>query len=246
VKLYFAGAENNLKLLDEMGIENLLLAYPFIKKKKLRIKQNWFIDSGAFSVFTKNLQIDIDEYIEFVLKNDLKLYASLDVIGNESATYKNYLYMKNSKANKQIPAFHYGEDIKYLKIYLKESKYVAIGGVAQLKSNTNKLISFLNKCFSEISKHKDVKIHGYALNNWKILTRYPFYSVDATSWLNPNIYGQHFKFNDGKLKRISHSKPIINKFYDNERKLKASLTEFLKAEKYLTKLWEKRGITWND
>tara|TARA_R100001443_G_scaffold24912_1_gene37562 strand:+ start:204 stop:947 length:744 start_codon:yes stop_codon:yes gene_type:complete len=244
MKLYYAGAENNLKLFKKLNIDSLLMAYPFIKKKSLKIDRNWFIDCGAYSAYTKKLKINIDEYLMFIFKNNLKIYASLDVIGNAELSYKNYLYMKKKKAKRQIPAFHYGEDVKYLKLYLEECDYIAIGGVAQLKSNQNKLKKFLDSCYNEIAKKKKVKVHGYGLNNWKLLLKYPFYSVDATSWLNPNIYGQHFKFEQGKLKRISNDKKIINKFYKNEDRLIASLKEFKKAEKYLTKLWEKRGVIW--
>jgi|TARA_Y100000310_G_C20453192_1_gene701768 hypothetical protein len=246
MKLYFAAAENHLEMFEGMKIDNLLMSFPFIVKKKINVRKTWFIDSGAFSAYTRNIDINIDEYIEFILMNDLEQYASLDVIGNAEETFNNYLYMKKKKAVNQIPAFHYGEDFKYLDIYLKECESVAIGGVAQLKSDRLKLFSFLDSCFNEISKHKNVKIHGYALNNWKILTRYPFYSVDATSWLNPTIYGQHFKYENGKLNRISHNQPFPNRFSDKDYRLKCSVIEFLKAEEYLTELWNKRGIVWNE
>tara|TARA_R100001594_G_scaffold150647_1_gene213060 strand:+ start:5816 stop:6556 length:741 start_codon:yes stop_codon:yes gene_type:complete len=246
MKIYFAGAENNLKLFRKLKIDNLLIAYPFIKKKITNINKKWFIDSGAYSAYTRNINIDIDKYINFILKNKLKQFASLDVIGNPKASYKNYLYMKNKKIKNQIPSFHYGEDLKYLIRYLEENSYIAIGGLVPLKNDKTKMHNFLNNCFNVICKFRDVKIHGYGVNNWEILKKYPFYSVDATSWLNPNIYGQHFKFSNGKLKRIPHTKPATNRFYDSEKKLEASLKEFLKAEKYLTKLWEKRGVIWND
>jgi hypothetical protein len=74
--------------------------------------------------------------------------------------------------------------------------------------------------------------------------RYPFYSVDSTSWLNPSIYGQHFKFDKGKLVRISAKNKPMNVAFSKKKQLIISIKEWLLGEQFITKLWKKRGVRW--
>jgi len=50
-----------------------------------------FLDSGAFSSFTKKVDINIEQYIDFIKSNAdlLDHYSVLDVIGDAKATLKN-------------------------------------------------------------------------------------------------------------------------------------------------------------
>ena len=75
-----------------------------------------FLDSGAYSAWSKGIEINIDEYIEFVkkYKDNLTVYANLDDINSPEKTWENQRYME-SKGLKPLPCFHYGEDVKYLK-----------------------------------------------------------------------------------------------------------------------------------
>ena len=58
-------------------------------------KINLFLDSGAYSAWSKGVTIDIDEYISFIKKNIkyITVYANLDVIGDPEATYRNQKYI---------------------------------------------------------------------------------------------------------------------------------------------------------
>jgi len=246
LKIYFAGAEASLNFFEKINVKNILIAYPFLKRKKINIEKEFFIDSGAFSAYTKGVKIDIEEYIEFIKLKKCKIYAGLDVIGDAEKTKKNILYMKKNGLNEVLPTFHYGEDFKYFEYYLKEFDYIALGGLVKHKSERIKIKKWFNLCFSYLKKFKNKKIHGFGVTNWEYLCSYPFYSVDSTSWQNPHRYGQHFNFEKGKLKRIDFKKISINKFFNKEEQLRRSVENFLKAEGFLTKLWEKRGIVWND
>jgi hypothetical protein len=154
-----------------------------------------FIDSGAFSAWTKGAEINIDEYIAFIKKyrNYISLYANLDVIGDAEASLKNQEYME-AKGLKPIPCFHQGEDLKYLKHYLKKYDYMALGGM--VGSSTSKLVMWLDDIFqSHICNDKGlpkIKVHGFGITSLSLMLRYPWYSVDSTSWVMTGRFGGIF------------------------------------------------------
>jgi hypothetical protein len=155
-------------------------------------KVNLFLDSGAFSAFSKGVEIKIEEYISFIKENEsfIEVYANLDVIGDAEATLKNQRVMEKAGL-KPLPCFHYGDDIKYLEIYLKEHKYIAFGGMVPI--STPNLIKWLDHLFaSYICDGKGipkVKIHGFGLTSFDLMFRYPWFSVDSTSWVMTGRFG---------------------------------------------------------
>lgn len=146
---------------------------------KQNTKINFFLDSGAFSAFTRGQKIDIREYMSFIKKYEkyIDYYAVLDVIGDAKKTLHNQSIMERNGLN-PIPCFHYGEDISYLKNYLDNYEYIALGGMVPI--NTESLIVWLDNLFSNYLKN--IKIHGFGLTTFEIMKRYPWESVDSTSW----------------------------------------------------------------
>tara|TARA_Y100000310_G_C20436703_1_gene694068 strand:- start:56 stop:811 length:756 start_codon:yes stop_codon:yes gene_type:complete len=248
MKLYFAGSEVDFQGSNPYGVlyeanARILISYTakdmILKSKIFDRFDDVFIDSGAFSVYTVGATVDIDEYIQFIKEHKVKIYASLDDIKDPEQSYTNYKYMLAHNLN-PIPVFHYGEDIQYLKKYLDCTDYVALGGIVRLKNQIKMLKRFFDMSFS-IVKDK-AKIHGLGVINWELLQQYPFYSVDATSWHNPQRYGQHFSYREGRLKRIDGRRLNIHRFQTKRDQLLNSVRELQKAEEYITKLWAKRGI----
>jgi len=145
-----------------------------------------FIDSGAFSAYTKNINISIQDYIDFIkkYKKYINVYANLDVIGDPKQTLKNQIIMEDSGLS-PIPCFHYKEDFNYLKYYLKKYDYIALGGM--VKVIENKRINFLDQCFNIICHTKNrlpkVKVHGFGMTSFRIMKKYPWYSCDSTTWV---------------------------------------------------------------
>lgn len=145
-----------------------------------------FLDSGAYSAWVQNVHIDIDDYIEFVKQqqDNLHLYAVLDVIGDAEGTLRNQRKMEKAGLS-PLPCFHFGEPMKYLRQYVKEYDYVAIGGLAAMGVGSQ-MIDFLDAVF-DIVCDKDgmpkVKTHGFAVTSLRAMKRYPWYSVDSTTWI---------------------------------------------------------------
>jgi hypothetical protein len=146
----------------------------------MKTKVKLFLDSGAFSAFTKGVTIDIQEYISFIkqYQNYIEVYANLDVIGFPEATLQNQKIMEKAGLS-PLPCFHYGEDIKYLKYYIENYKYIALGGMVPISSKD--LSVWLDKLFSDYVP-ETTKVHGFGLTSLKLMIRYPWYSVDSTSW----------------------------------------------------------------
>lgn len=152
-----------------------------------------FLDSGAFSAFTQGVEIDIQEYIAFIKEHEehLEVYANLDVIGAPpEASWDNQRTMERAGLN-PMPCFHYGEDPKWLRRYMKKCDYIALGGMAADKSgkalSTEKRMKWLDVIFQDYicdsSGTPTVKVHGFGMTSHELMWRYPWYSVDSTSWV---------------------------------------------------------------
>ena len=151
---------------------------------------NIFMDSGAFSAKTQGVEINIDDYIQY-LKRDGKYfisYATLDVIGDAEKTWENTKIMEDAGLN-PLPVYHLGTPFKYLHKCM-EYDYFCLGGIAKARSNVR--MEFLDEAFDEICDDDGMprnKIHGFGVTATAILRRYPFYSVDSTSWLMTGANG---------------------------------------------------------
>ena len=166
-------------------------------EKLLKDKINLFLDSGAFSAWSRKITIDIDEYIAFIKKYEkyLTVYANLDVIGDAEATLKNQKYMENKELN-PLPTYHLGSDVKYLEYYAKNYSYIALGGMAGTGTATKQIISQLDPIWDKYLTNEDgsakIKVHGFACTGLEIISRYPWYSVDSTSWVMTGRFGSVF------------------------------------------------------
>jgi len=183
-----------------------------IRGEIMKNKVDLFLDSGAFSAWTQGAEIDIQEYIKFI-KNHLdviNVYANLDVIGvggkqpnrlTAEKTLENQRIMEDAGLT-PIPVFHYGEpEEDFLKYYVDNYDYIAIG----VAGNTgDKLKPWLDRCFGNyICKSNGMpktKVHGFAVTSLRIMLRYPWYSVDSTSWVVTGRMGSIYvpRQRDGK------------------------------------------------
>lgn len=140
-----------------------------------------FLDSGAFSINGTGSVIDIRDYIDFIKVNreNIDIYANLDVIDNPEETLYNQRIMEEAGLN-PLPCFHMGEDWKYLHYYVDKYDYIALGGIARVKGE--KLVKWLDECFAIINMKRGIKVHGYGITEVEVLWRYKWESVDSTSW----------------------------------------------------------------
>ncbi len=138
---------------------------------------NTMLDSGAFTAKSKNKPIDIDALIKEIKTGGWNECAALDVIGDPEASYKNAQYMKK-KGVDAFPTFHFGEPWEFLVQYAKEFPKVGLGGLVPVKSAQDRN-AWLDQCMARIWPKKT---HAFGVMGRDSLMRFPFHSVDSTSW----------------------------------------------------------------
>lgn len=179
------------------SVQHYLESYHYIHKQSMvdRIRKDGkqvFLDSGAFSAFTKGVEVDIKGYCQYIKRNedivekvDGILCASvLDGIGDPLKTWQNQQQME-SLGVRPLPCFHYGEDERYLEWYLERYEYITLGGMVPI--STPQLIHWLDRLWERYlcdhSGNPRVRVHGFGLTSLPLMKRYPWYSVDSSTWV---------------------------------------------------------------
>lgn len=159
-------------------------------------KYTMFLDSGAFSAFTQGATIDLRDYANYVQQNQdiIDMAANLDVIGagNEQETYNNQKKLEQMDAW-VVPVHHARDRDQWLERYLDEGyEYLALGGM--VPENTAYLLEWLDHVWDKYLTNPDgsakVKVHGFGLTSIQLMSRYPWESVDSTSWVLTSRFGQ--------------------------------------------------------
>jgi len=218
-----------------------LWTYYWIVKDKGKMEKpntvNLFLDSGAFSAWTRDENIDVKVYIAFIKKNKKYIdhYSNLDILCSvrtnlasarkkaAEATLSNQRKMEKAGLD-PIPVFHYGEPFEYLSYYIEKYKYISIGGLVGVP--TGLAMEFLDLCFSKyICDERGlprVKIHGFDMTSLRVMLRYPWYSVDSTSWVVTGrmggIYVPVFKKGKWVYDETSHKIAVSSKSPTNKEK----------------------------
>lgn len=260
MRLYFAGYSSDQGLLKIKEADCLLESYlvfanrDYVKWHTDRglLGKKLFLDSGAFSAFTLGKTINIAEYCDFIKRNQslLEVYAGLDVIGDFQKSRTNQEWME-AQGLSPLPCFHFKSPLQELKRMCEKYDYIALGGLVPLALKQKTMTVWLDNCFSIIKHYWPKKIHGFGLNSFDMWTRYPFYSVDSTSWLMGGKFRHIIKFNGEKI--LSYSKKnittksleVMNAYQQDYQDINTNnVVEYLKAADFATRLWEARNIKW--
>jgi hypothetical protein len=130
----------------------------------------------------------------------------LDGIGDPLLTYQNQMAME-ALGVKPLPCFHYGEDERYLEFYIANYNYVTIGGMVPI--STPQLIHWLDRIWerhlTDGSGRPRVKVHGFGLTTMSLMKRYPWFSVDSSTWVQNAANGMIFLPGVGTLNISSKS-----------------------------------------
>lgn len=178
---------NEVKLMCDSGAHSLFQREVGHATNKNNI--NWsFYESDAFWKY-------VDEYAMFLHKNKHKLdvYVNVDVIFNPELTWKAQRYLEDVHKLKPLPVVHSGVDLSWFKKYMDNYDYIGMSGMGGSVSKGEWMRTFGTPAFSLLCKPPDFipthKIHGFAVTSASLLARYPFYSVDSTSWIQFGKYG---------------------------------------------------------
>ena len=219
----------------------MLSSYYLYKWKSPNYTEDLLLDSGAFTANSQNIEINIDEYISYVKKYKIQNYAWLDVIWDWEKTWKNQMYMESKWLN-PIPTFHLWEKKEFFLKMVDKYDYIWLWWMVPHAKNVKLIQSFLDFCFHYISTNKlKTKIHWRWMTNYKIMKKYPFYSVDSTWRLAPQKFNRMILFKNWELSWFT-SKEYREKFWIDFSKLhykernKISIKAYLQFEEYVTKL----------
>lgn len=223
VDLYFAGSthkKSNAKLVERNCnrlFSQVINRSEMSKMAELKRSGEYigkiFMDSGAFTAHRQGIEVDVDDYIDYLnsLHDCLDVMAQVDTIPGQfgkpktkeqlneapKLSWDNYLYMRErvEDVDKLTPIFHQGEDLYWLHNMLEETfngKHVAYIGISPANDKPQKEKNkFIDMCFRVIAKssNPDVKTHAYGMTNLKVLERYPFTSADSSSWAMCSVNG---------------------------------------------------------
>ena len=249
--IYFAGGENptHKESLAEYGAKNILCsAWGFNKyRKKMEGYErfdNILMDSGGYTARMKGIEVDVESYAHFLNLNDIKLAFNLDVLDEKTSDY-NQKFLEEETNAYIVPVYHYSDynSKKHRHLIdkmIEKYPYISLGGIAGEHLGSKKEV-FYDYAFKKIAREWDkCKVHGLGITSKRVLMRYPFYSVDSISWLSFQKHGQS---------RTIKNKLLV-KFHNKEThylKRNSFEIEYYKdMEKYITELWDKRGVSWNE
>lgn len=180
-----------------LGNEWFLESYHYVHKQSAVAKMRRdgvkvFLDSGAFSAFTKGVDVDMKAYCRYIHENEdiiekvdgVTCASVLDGIGDPLKTWQNQQAME-SLGVRALPCFHYGEDERYLDWYVERYPYITLGGMVPI--STPQLIHWLDRLWerhlTDGAGRPKVKVHGFGLTSLPLMKRYPWYSVDSSTWV---------------------------------------------------------------
>jgi hypothetical protein len=187
----------------------VLLSYHYFKEHDLdQIRRecfagierlDMFADSGAYSAFTVGQSVQAGDYCRWVnrWKHLFTAASAPDVIGNPVATKVATTKMLGLVTGVPVlPVFHVGEDWAYLKHWCTQPgiNYIALGGMVPYTRRPKLLGQWLTKAWTIIPS--SMRVHGFGLTTWPLLLRFPWYSVDSSSWTAGVRYANLSLFDD--------------------------------------------------
>lgn len=156
----------------------------------LPVTLDMFADSGAYTAWTGGAPITVEKYAGW-LKRWGHLFtcaAALDVIGNGRDSLKQAVELRDIMQKTHptlpiVPVFHSNDEggFKYLERYFALGfDYIGISPTGAIYSAQRLMDAWLVQCFK--MKPENVRYHGFGVTGWRMLRKFPFYSVDSSSW----------------------------------------------------------------
>lgn len=185
---------------------NILESYHYVHKDSFvramrKDGARVFLDSGAFSAHTLGVDLSITEYVRYIQRNKdiildedgVTMASVLDGIGDALKTWQNQDTMERLGVT-PLPCFHFGEDIRYLEHYLSRYPYITLGGMVgrTVQQLQHWLDPLWERYLVDPSGNPRLKVHAFGITSVQIMQRYPWYSVDSSSWIQTAAFGNVF------------------------------------------------------
>lgn len=226
---------NQKAVLDGRRVPHRLISYEHFKTASQKKREEFLmkaaddlevmLDSGAFSAWSNDKIITLDEYSGFILANpgQFDVVVNLDVIPGKwgqvpsqaeidrsaGLGWENYYELKRRiEPSGAIPihVYHQGEDIKWLKKIIEECEYFGVSPGND--RTTQQKIKWLDEIMPYLTDDKGWairKFHGFGVTSEDLMLRYPWYSVDSTSWVLTGRFGACFIPLNGETHKVNFS-----------------------------------------
>lgn len=262
-----------MKILNSETYPHILssFAYPKALDKMAYIPDYLIIDSGAFSAWNIGASVDINEYADYVLMRKEKFphlkAVNLDVIPGEVGrtstkaeraqgikdSLKNADFLR-SKGIDVMEVFHQDEPATFLDTLCDRLTPDGILCISPRNDvHQNKKIIWQNAVLKHLCKRYGPtnlpRMHGLAVTSTAMMTSFPYYSVDSSSWMSPFMWGR-FINEEGKFVRMETAFPKNPRGKEAEKIISLQTREGLRTWKRLGEsnqnLWSKRGVRWRE
>lgn len=149
----------------------------------------------------------VDAYADFVKTYHaaIDLYANIDVIPNPKLSLRNLRYLEQQHGLRPVPVVHFRTDLKWLDYYIRQGyEIIGLGGLVG-SLDLKECKGWIDRCFDFVCNTSNrmpmVKIHGFGITTFEMMVRYPWYSLDSTSWTKAGAYGNLYvpRMKDGKF-----------------------------------------------
>lgn len=218
-----------------------------MSKKPIRFPV--MLDSGAYSAWRAGKAVDFKEYMAYLKYLIQRFpgadfeYVNLDVIGDGKASYRNWRTMRDEGLN-PMPVWHLTTAHTWLEKYLKLTNRVALSwfGAMPFKRRILSLDHIWSRYILGPDGAPTVNVHGMGVADFRILLRYPWATIDSTSWLLTAAMGDVYVPDvvDGgwsfgvKPSRVTVSGPVLRWGHGDKVGLRVSCHEQKIIEAYFT------------
>lgn len=287
-----AEQKDSWEMIRQKKMDNCFLSYYYLRNNTTPDKMVFFrqsikniiIDSGAHTFFSEQtgegLSVSVhkkksktkdtpEQYWEKYKKwlvsyhQFIDYFVELDI--GEIVGQKRVLeWREELKAlglyNKCITVYH--PDIMSWNDYIatledSQSKFVALEGDRPQKRTRLPYLKLIKECYD-----RGIKVHGFAMTKNDVVDKYPFFSVDSTSWKAGCQYGSAKVLTSEGIKGVKFKKKsdfakvkgdnlldihnTNNKHLSRMKNFELTIKSYKAWQDNATKLWEKRGIIWKD
>lgn len=174
----------------------------FVETGKLRL----IGDSGAYSAMTQGAAIELSEFAAWCRQWQRYFFwtASLDVIYNPIASFRNWTTLRDKYGLNAVPTVHSGTDFSWFDAYAREGvDMMGLGGMVGGKGSGNFNLKWAAQAMRYTrDKWPDLRFHLWGVTNRAFLNNLPVYSADSSGAIGAGYrYGQLMLF-DPKLARV--------------------------------------------
>lgn len=269
LSIFYSGVEyeSYLDILYNLGIRNFLMSYEYLKGKghgqiKKYSDMHLFIDSGAYTYITnpefesytvEQWEEQIQKYLSWAKKHKDSIFAIADLdlqylVGNEKVYEWRKKYFEPFMLETGIPVcFIYHEEGDEQWEYMCK-RYPYVGLSLNVDGNSIDEADLREKF--RVAEKYNTLVQGMASTRTSMLTEYPFYTVDSTTWNVGLKYGEISVWNNNKMSRIKKQDfetkafPVISRYdypfnldlireEDKTELIKVNAYAFVQAEKYI-------------